>query len=107
MPIWFLILIILALGYLFYSVWRAWDSLPPLTESQDIYYDPHLNKLFQVRKRSFCSLICGSMCSYYSDAHTSIGIQRLSPAYLLRCKKVVNVDQCSFLFHDDIGWRVK
>ena len=89
---------------------KWFSNLPELiVHDGTLYYDPSVNKCFQVRGTHDDYAICSNPTTYVSDATTHKTTQRLSWGYLEGCVELVQGYDAysSILENDGIGWRTR
>lgn len=79
-----------------------------MIDTNIVYYDKRINKLFTVKEKRGNKIIVGGMCNYYSDAKTCALRFSMSPSYLENCIPLdndslkINKDAMVFLWPDNI-----
>jgi hypothetical protein len=75
------------------------------------YYDPKTNRIFEVREDRGNTIVRGSLCKYYNDAHTtwSGGNTKIKKDYLSKCYEIqdpADMEQLTLGTYPR-SWRVK
>lgn len=83
-------------------LWTIYRFLNPYQEI--CYYDLKAHKFFTVKFSQDNGLVCGGLCNFYGDAHTTIQRHLLSYDFVWNCKRVGAIDKFPYAkFNAGVG----